>query len=419
MDVDSLAELEASEAQGYTRRRRGAVLWVGIVTLLVAVPELLDSADRTTTLGVLGLIALNLGFVVVLLRLIWRGFARPRDEPRFPDAWEIAAIVGLGGLLVLVEDQVLIVPMGLVMFAGVRLPLRIAVAVTIACLGITMVEFSGDLGSALGASLGVIGSGVGTIFGRRQSLMVHEARSQRLALARGAVAEERLRIGRDLHDLLGHTLLAITVKSELAGQLLDADPERARREIAEVEQTAREALDEVRETVAGYRAPRLIEEVDAATRMARSGGVTVVADVDDLEGLPRDTEAALGWAVREGISNVLRHAGAERVTVAVAVGDDEVVLDLRDDGRGPIADGPPGSGLAGLHERVAALDGQLTVGPAPGRGFRMTVRIPLATTAGPSDDDAGPPPSRTDLAGRPVVDRRRGFGSAGRPRPAS
>lgn len=418
MDVDSVAELEASEAQGYARRRRGVVLWVGMVTLLIAIPELLAGADGTTLLGTLGLVALNVGFLAVLLRLIWRGFVRPSDEPRYPDAWEIAAIVGLGGSLVLVEAEALIVPMGIAMFAGVRLPLRIAVAVMVGCLGITVVTFAGDAGSVFGASLGVLGSGAGTILGRRQSLMVHEARSQRLALARGAVAEERLRIGRDLHDLLGHTLLAITVKSELAGQLLDADPERARREIAEVEQTARAALDEVRETVAGYRAPRLIEEVDAATRMARAGGVEVVADVDDLEGLPRETEAALGWAVREGISNVLRHAGARRVTVAVAVGDDEVVLDVRDDGRGPVADGTPGSGLAGLRERVAALDGQLSVGPAPDRGFRMTVRIPLAPSVGPPDDDGDGPSPRTDVAGRPTPGRL-GFGTGGRPRPAA
>ncbi|EHN12168.1 putative two-component system sensor kinase [Patulibacter medicamentivorans] len=411
--LDELAQLEADEARAYPRRRRILMSWVAVVLLLIGIPQAADGFGDLATASAILRVSLNVAVIGSVLWLLWSGFVSPDGEPRWPQPSVVTVLLVSGGLLASIEDEALIVPMGIAMAAGTRLPPRVALGVVVACTGLTFAQYAGDFGNGFGAALGVVGSGVGTVLGRRQSLLVHEARSQRLALARGAVADERLRIGRDMHDLLGHTLLAITVKSELARQLVHADPDRATQEIAEVEQTARRALAEVRETVAGYRAPRLIEEVDAATRVARAGGVAVVADVADLEGLPRDVEAALGWAVREGVSNALRHAAARRIHVRVAVGDREAALEVVDDGRGPTADAAPGSGLAGLRERIAALDGAVTTGVGTTGGFRLVVRVPLlpgGPDRGPDDgtgDGGAREPARRDLAGRlPAAVRR-------------
>ncbi|WP_320669901.1 sensor histidine kinase [Patulibacter defluvii] len=425
--LDELARLEAEEARAYPRRRRMLMSWVALVLLLIGIPQAADGFGDLSTAAAIVRVGLNLAVLGSVLWLLWSGFVTPGGEPRWPQPWAVTLLLISGGLLATIEDEALIVPMGIAMAAGTRLPLRIALGVVVACTGLTFAQYAGDFGNGFGAALGVVGSGVGTVLGRRQSLLVHEARSQRLALARGAVADERLRIGRDMHDLLGHTLLAITVKSELARQLVRADPDRATQEIAEVEQTARRALAEVRETVAGYRAPRLIEEVDAATRIARASGVAVVADVGDLEGLPREVEAALGWAVREGVSNVLRHAAARRVQLRVAVGDREAALEVVDDGRGPGAEGEPGSGLAGLRERIAALDGAVTTGVAATGGFRLLVRVPLLPDAradppAGGEADAAPAASGTatrDLAGRLPSAVRRIRPTAGRTDPCA
>jgi two-component system sensor histidine kinase DesK len=400
----SLEELERLERQesGDHRRRRVAVMgWVGFVLVVVGLPQAVDASAGCDLLGAVLRIGLTVAVIGIVLWLLWDAFGPPGGEPPLPPLGPTAALLLAGGWLATIEAKALVVPMGIAMAAGTRLPPRAALAIVLGCVGLTFALYGDDVGDAAGSSLGVVGSGVGTIVGRRQSLLVHRARAQRLALARGAVVDERLRIARDLHDLLGHTLLAITVKSELARQLVPVDPERARREIADVEDTARRALAEVRETVAGYRAPRLIEELDAATALARADGVELVADVGDLEGLPREVEAALGWALREAVSNVLRHAAAGRATVRIATDDRDAVLEVVDDGRGPAAGTRPageggGSGLPGVRERVAALDGEVVAGAAPETGgFRLAVRVPLVVTR------AGAPADGPDLAGRP------------------
>ena len=197
-----------------------------------------------------------------------------------------------------------------------------------------------------------------------------EAREE---LARSAVAEERMRFARDLHDLLGHSLSLIALKSELAGRLAERDPARARQEMADVEVTARQALAEVRDAVSGYRQVSLWQALVEASSALSAAGITLRAPAGgDL--LPGTVDAVLGWVVREATTNVLRHSGARSVTVGLATTDDDVTLTVTDDGRG--GSGPPGAGLAGLAERVEALGGRLEAGPAGGRGFRLAAVVP-------------------------------------------
>jgi two-component system, NarL family, sensor histidine kinase DesK len=236
-------------------------------------------------------------------------------------------------------------------------------------------------------------------------------RRTRAELARAAVAEERLRIARDLHDLLGHSLSLITLKAELAGRVIDADPQRAAREIAELESVARQSLSDVREAVAGFRQPDLADELVAARHMLDAAGISAKVDSIDTGSLPQDVDAALAWAVREGTTNVVRHSRATEVSILVSAGPAVAVAEISDngptaadeaarlanpaagaaagpaagpDGRGALIRARPafaGSGLAGLAERVRALGGELAAGAVDGRGFLLRVVVPLSRQA--------------------------------------
>jgi two-component system sensor histidine kinase DesK len=208
---------------------------------------------------------------------------------------------------------------------------------------------------------------------------VAELRQTRAELARVAVAEERLRIARDLHDLLGQSLSLITLKAELSRRMLDTDTPSAAREMAELETVARQSLRDVREAVAGYRQPDLAAELGAARQLLTAAGLSCRISIPAGLSLPADVDTVLAWTVREGVTNVVRHARASSAgitvsTGATAGGTDRVVAEITDNGTGPLA-GPAGSGLAGLSERVRQLGGNLMAGPAPGGGFRLQVTI--------------------------------------------
>jgi two-component system, NarL family, sensor histidine kinase DesK len=205
---------------------------------------------------------------------------------------------------------------------------------------------------------------------------VAELRQTRAELARVAVAGERLRIARDLHDLLGQSLSLITLKAELSRRMVGADADAAEREMAELEQVARQSLRDVRAAVAGYRQPELAAELGVARQLLAAAGVSCQITTPAGLGLPADVDTVLAWTVREGVTNVARHARATRAGVTVTTSDDRVVAEITDDGSGP-AGGKAGSGLAGLGERVRQLGGNLMAGPAPGGGFRLQVTIPL------------------------------------------
>ena len=178
---------------------------------------------------------------------------------------------------------------------------------------------------------------------------------------------ERERVARDVHDVLGHSLTVVSVKAQLAERLVDADPERAKAELVEIQALTRQALAEVRATVGGLRAARLDDEVAAAGRALAAAGVgaRLPGDLDVLD--PRRRTVA-AWAVREAVTNVVRHSGA--TTCTVDLGPDGLVV--TDDGCGPPR--VDGNGLRGLRERVAASGGALSVDGVPGGGTRLEVR---------------------------------------------
>jgi len=191
----------------------------------------------------------------------------------------------------------------------------------------------------------------------------------------GALAE-RERIGRDLHDLLGHTLSLITLKSELAARLFDRDPIAARREIVDVERVARDALAQVRRAVSGIRAAGLSAELAAARLLLESSDVRLDYRLPD-SALPPELETVLALTVREAITNVQRHARAARANVEVSVDASSVRLVVADDGRG--ASIVPGNGLDGMRERLHALGGRLSIESASGQGTRLVATVPWPT----------------------------------------
>jgi two-component system sensor histidine kinase DesK len=209
--------------------------------------------------------------------------------------------------------------------------------------------------------------GVGQVIARNSELL--RAREQLVELA---VAQERARLARDVHDILGHSLTVITVKVELAGRLLegvdDVRLDRVRAEVADVEALARGALADVRATAAGTRTVSLPGELAAARQALEAAGV-----VPDLpiatEQVPAGARELFAWVVREGVTNVVRHAGAHWCGVVLT----PTSIEVRDDGRGPGPTGSTGSGLAGLCARVTAAGGRLEVGAASEGGFRLRV----------------------------------------------
>lgn len=245
--------------------------------------------------------------------------------------------------------------------------------------------------------------GVGNMFGyinRRRNAVLRQSQEEIRQLAASA---ERERIGRDLHDLLGHTLSLITMKLELSRKLFDRDHERARRELEEAETVARDALAEVRSAVTGMRATDLAAELASTRLLLESSGVQVDCGAPAVE-LPAATEQALAFIVREAATNIARHAAATRAEVGFAVEAGELHLHVADNGRGGAR--PCGNGMSGIRERVAAVNGRLDVDSPRKQGTRLDVRVPLATpargaTAAASEgDDAARAPQR-HLAGAP------------------
>ena len=184
---------------------------------------------------------------------------------------------------------------------------------------------------------------------------------------------ERERIARDLHDLLGHTLTVITIKSELANRLFTLDPERSRQEMLEVEETARKALADVREAVVGYRSEGITAEMSRARRTLTAAGVALSTSVAAVDLTPAETNV-LCLCVREAVTNIVRHAGAKICTVQLAGTDAGLQMTIDDDGSGVHA--REGNGLRGMRERVESLSGRMRIHTAPGSGTQLLIELP-------------------------------------------
>ncbi|HEV1997416.1 MAG TPA: sensor histidine kinase [Candidatus Dormibacteraeota bacterium] len=250
------------------------------------------------------------------------------------------------------------------------------VVVTLISVEVLFGDYSGvhDWVKAGSVALQELLIGLGTVAVSLLIRTVVALREARDELARLAVGEERLRFARDLHDLLGHSLSVVVLKSELAQQMLKKDPGRAAVEISEIERVAREALRDVREAVAGYRKTNLATELSGAREMLESAGISCRLQ-EEAGDLPGDSETALAWAVREGATNVLRHSQARECQVRLTRENGHATLEILDDGRGA-GSAPAGNGLRGLGERVRAVGGEVKTGPAEGHGFRLLVTVP-------------------------------------------
>ena len=279
----------------------------------------------------------------------------------------------------------------------------------VAALTLLTITF-GKLGGLSWSQLGpgiiyIVVVGVVVICLVRAIIASRDLRMAREEIARLAVTAERLRIARDLHDLLGHNLSLIALKSELAGRLLKVAPERAAIEIGDVEQAARATLQEVREAVASYRQPTFASELHAAQEILAAAGIAYHREGDEnmTNALPSAIEAALSWAVREGITNVIKHSRASQCTIQITRNKRAVSVEISDDGiTTSAATTGGGNGLRGLGERAAALGGEFEAGPRAGGGFRLAISIPLAQR---NNDVVKPMPPAINPAVSAVVER--------------
>lgn len=328
-------------------------------------------------LAIAALVAFGVLYVVVFSSVRRARRAGRSIRPR--QAWAaLAAMLGLGALAVPGAGPASLVTLVYVTAAAVILLPGRATLVTVAVLAVIPVlaplivpAWESETGVSFAVLLAAFASfGVTRLAERNADLVAAQEEIHRLA-----VAQERERAARDLHDILGHSLTIIAVKAELAGRLLEVDPSRAAGEVADLERLAREALGDVRRTVGAYREVTLATELASARSALAAAGVA--ADLPTAIGdVPPARSELFGWAVREGVTNVVRHSGARRCTIRIGRDRIEVI----DDGRGPTPEAGPeggGHGLRGLRERAERMGGQLTVGrPSPDRGFLLRVSLP-------------------------------------------
>lgn len=248
-----------------------------------------------------------------------------------------------------------------------------------------------DVGQAvvLVGTIGLITAGIA-----RMIVTIRALESAREELARLAVAEERLRMARDLHDLLGHSLSLIAVKSELARRLVATHAEQAMAEIADIESVSRRALLDVRAAVSGYRQISVARELESSREILAAAQIGFDAasslDGSSIGGLSPRAESVLAWTVREGVTNVVRHGHARRCAIRLERVASGVRCEIRNDRRDArpghearaMADSRFGNGLSGLSERVRALGGRMEAASLADGGFLLAVTLP----AGAADD---------------------------------
>ncbi|MEU4034670.1 sensor histidine kinase [Streptomyces collinus] len=355
------------------------VLWIGVwlVFLKSPIEDLTGGAHTTgaTVAGAAGLAA----FVGSYLSLVFRNMGRP-----FTPRLVISLLAVLGVLAPLLSYTLGGAWLGLFIYlsvaCGATLPLRAAYwAIPAAAVTMYLVGLHSDVQEArdlllLTLLIGFAMTGVGQLV--RTTI---ELRRARATVAQLAANEERLRLARDLHDLLGHSLSLITLKSELAGRMLPGHPDKAAQQVADIEQVSRQALVDVREAVTGYRRPRLAAELAGAQVALTAAGVLAEVPADpDLTGIAEEAESTLAWTLREAVTNVVRHSGADRCLVQLLRRQtlDGPVLELtvEDNGSGGSGKGP-GNGLTGLTERLEKVGGALEAGRIR-HGFRLLARVP-------------------------------------------
>jgi two-component system, NarL family, sensor histidine kinase DesK len=222
--------------------------------------------------------------------------------------------------------------------------------------------------------VGLITGGMALYVSARLVWVATELHATRIELAELAIGRERLRISRDLHDLLGQSLSAVSLKGELAKRLLGRDLRAAQAEIEDLTGVARDALRDMRAVTRDEHAASFRTEVDAAAGLLRAAGIQARIELDAAD-LPQPVEQVFAWAVREGVTNMLRHSEARACSITCGRRDRIVRLEIVNDGARRPTGG--GSGLAGLAERARAVSGSVAAGPADGGRFRLLVEVPV------------------------------------------
>ncbi|MFI6353562.1 sensor histidine kinase [Streptomyces sp. NPDC050743] len=339
--------------------------------------NLLQGRTPNPWIGGLGLLTFNTLYIYVT----FRSFDRQRREAVSTRvALLVMGLVTTGLALGYGGNWLLFFPLlGLATGAALRGP-------WLGRTGVLLAAYAGaisavrDASEAVNIAYGTFLSSMVTAAILSLSEAVRELRAAREELARRAVEKERLRFSRDLHDLLGHTLSVIVVKSEAARRLAPRDMDAALGQITDIESVGRQALTEIREAVTGYR------EGSLATELTRARSALSAASVEPVvrqSGAPLEpqTEALLSWVVREAVTNVVRHSDAGRCEITVDSGAERVRLTVTDNGSGRAVSRPQqgigGTGLKGLTERLAAAGGSLTAGPSPRGGFTVTAELPV------------------------------------------
>ena len=390
-DPQELPEVIASSGISLRLWRLYAQAW--LVCLLFPIVFLIQ-----TPLNPLRLLIAVAGLAIFVIAYTWFMWPHPLNGEARAQAGSRTSVIVLLGLAILVfflsltyGNAFLWLCIGISAVVGVALPARSAflavMVLTLLTLGAGM-GISGGLARTdwfqtiplvlLVRGLGLDMAGMTRLAGALREL--HAARGE---LARQAVTAERLRVARDLHDLLGHTLSLITLKSELAGRLIEKEPARAAQEVREVEHVARETLREVREAVAGYRQPTLRNELDGAHQMLAAAGIACTVE-HTVGRLPQAVDATIAWTVREGVTNVIRHSRARQCTIRIWSENGKARAEILNDGYREQEDDLSrvrrGSGLSGLTERIVAQGGEIEAGPLLSEGqlcFRLWVELPI------------------------------------------
>lgn len=325
-----------------------------------------------------------LGLLLPLQLFISRPSARPRSRALYVALALQACLVY--GPLVQFREAWIGQPGFLAGSVLLVLPPRLAwtaFAVVVASMAATQAVFTDATIDIAYTTVATVITGL-VVYGlSRLAALVSELQAARNELAQMAVAQERLRFSRDLHDLLGYSLSAITLKSELTHRLMTKDPARAQEELSEVLEISRGALADVRSVASGYRELSLDKESESARSVLLAADVEVRMDVDYGE-LPMRVRTVLATVLREGITNVLRHSKAEHCEITMRQEGGNVRIDIVNDGVPAETDRTGlrgGSGIANLSARVAALNGQLTAGLDPDGRFRLHATAPVSRSA--------------------------------------
>lgn len=345
----------------------GGRFWSSVYLLFIWFPVLPFLDTEPPVSRVLLAVGGLLGFVACYLRVAWTALAGPR---RNATPWALGLLYVLWIVLVPpLGDQWLLISTyftvaALVasvprraMFAG----MAVIVAAYVGGLIYLDLPLSGTWWMPLQPVLfaGLID----------MSLRFREERTRAEQLA---VENERLRFSRDMHDIIGHSLSVMTLKTQLADRLIERDPARAREEIRQLEELSRQALEDVREAVSGYRSLSLREELTRAREALTAAGIHAAVAADDV---PADAASLLAWVVREGTTNVVRHSRASHCEIKVFTDGHHVVAEVSDDGLGSGKAPGDGNGLRGLSERLDAVGGTLEHS-ATDEGFVLRARLP-------------------------------------------